>query len=68
MYTQGEPSCTRVIEQIKQTQINLKMGKKISITASVGVTQARAYNDLVKVADKLLYQAKKAGRDQVVQG
>ncbi len=59
---------TRLIEQIKKTEINLKMGKKVFITASVGVTQAQAYNDPIKIADKLLYKAKNGGRDQVVYG
>jgi len=42
--------------------------KKISITVSIGVTTnpGKTFNDMIKKADKAVYQAKNNGRNQVV--
>lgn len=43
--------------------------KNINITVSIGITKVKKndiLNDAIKVADKNLYKAKKAGRNRVI--
>ncbi|TPE51533.1 diguanylate cyclase [Maribrevibacterium harenarium] len=53
---------------IAQTQVDI--GKeRLSVTVSIGVassSQSRNYSELLQLADKALYRAKKSGRNRVV--
>mgnify|MGYP003531145588 CR=1 FL=1 len=61
----------RIREKIATTSVEVD-GQKISMTASFGVACYPApgindLNDLLKAADKALYEAKESGRNRVVQ-
>jgi diguanylate cyclase (GGDEF)-like protein len=59
----------RLNKAIKAAAIELKNGKTISITVSIGVSsfapERKSAAALIKSADKALYQAKETGRDRV---
>jgi diguanylate cyclase (GGDEF)-like protein len=58
-----------VSERIREHVESNAIAEKYKITVSIGVTQLRdqeSINELVKRADKLLYKAKKSGRNCVV--
>ena len=61
----------RLCQHIRGNRVQLRTGETISISASVGVVEwsskERAEATIIK-ADKALYKAKSAGRDQVVIG
>jgi diguanylate cyclase (GGDEF)-like protein len=53
---------------IAQTQVNIGTDS-LSVTVSIGIAtsvQTHDYGELLQLADKALYRAKKGGRDQVV--
>jgi diguanylate cyclase (GGDEF)-like protein len=60
----------RVIDHIQGIRIALPAGKTLSFTASAGVAFSTGENtqldDMLKIADKRLYAAKKAGKNKVV--
>ncbi|MFC4700899.1 diguanylate cyclase [Glaciecola siphonariae] len=60
----------RVRSALEQTSVNFE-GKRISMTVSIGLSSKVMSNDdeqaaLLAFADKLLYQAKESGRNQVI--
>jgi diguanylate cyclase (GGDEF)-like protein len=58
-----------VSERIREHIESNSIAEKYQITVSIGVTQLRdqeSINELVKRADKLLYKAKKSGRNCVI--
>jgi len=59
-----------VAEKLKEAISELKFSKPLKATASVGVTvfpeEAKNLEELLGVADKLLYYAKNAGKNRVV--
>ncbi len=68
---QSRQIAERVIARIAQERIEIAPGVEISITASMGVTCARAWlthdaDALVDAADRNLYRAKREGRNRVV--
>ncbi|MFC3099614.1 diguanylate cyclase [Altererythrobacter lauratis] len=63
-------ACERLREGIAALPIILPEGKALAVTLSIGVAALRPDDDrtrLISRADEALYQAKKAGRDQVKQ-
>ena len=55
-------------EEISAAQFDVGHGKSISLTVSIGVasTQASKFEDMLAVADHLLYDAKALGRNRVI--
>lgn len=51
---------------IEETQSIRVMGSDSSITTSIGVIKATKADDLIRKADKLLYQAKRTGKNRFV--
>ena len=66
---EAEQACQRLLKDIREDNIETDAGH-LSITVSAGLTASTATigngEDLLKVADGLLYEAKSAGRDRVV--
>lgn len=60
----------RIRRTIEKHPFNLSNGKTVNITVSIGVATypdtTTNFNDLLKEADKALYEAKQAGRNNVV--
>jgi diguanylate cyclase (GGDEF)-like protein len=58
-----------VAERIRRDIENMRVSQ-ISITVSIGVSDTRSIgtniDELVKKADQALYQAKRAGKNQVI--
>lgn len=64
----AEQVMTRLNQAIKDAPVALRSGGSLSITISVGVTEARADDSLESLkerADQALYQSKRNGRDRV---
>jgi diguanylate cyclase (GGDEF)-like protein len=69
------PSASVVSERVRQHVERYKFeyeGKRIPVTVSLGLAgmphpDIKAPEDLLALADKALYEAKNAGRNQVVQ-
>ena len=55
-------------EEIAATRFDVGHGKSIGVTVSIGVTstQAAKFEDMLAVADHLLYDAKALGRNRVI--
>jgi diguanylate cyclase (GGDEF)-like protein len=64
-------ACARRINQAIHGERWNQVSAELTVTASVGVATTHALKDLgslVKLADERLYQAKRAGRDRIVDG
>ncbi len=63
--------CNRILESLRSTPLVLEEGEEIRVTASIGVgllgeaPDAREAADLLRLADRALYSAKRHGRDQL---
>ena len=58
----------RIRKSIEETEIEIAEGKKINITASIGVAEKRegdTIENVIKRADEAMYRAKKLGRNRV---
>ncbi len=68
--TEAAELCTRVCRGIRNAEAKDNSGKKISLTASIGVASVQRQRisgeELIRRADESLYQAKDAGRDRSV--
>lgn len=58
----------RLREAIARRRTKLENGTELAVTASIGVAalQSEITKDILRLADEALYQAKRAGRNQVV--
>ncbi len=72
--TTAEAACevaTRLIKRVAETRIDILEGDHIALTISIGIATLRdgetSMNMFLRRADTALYEAKKKGRNQVVQ-
>lgn len=67
---QAKNIAERIRSTVEQRTFSLSNGKTVSITVSIGIATypdtTINFNDLIKEADKALYEAKQAGRNKVV--
>lgn len=61
-----EWTVARCFAAIHNHSFTLDDGSTLEITASIGVAEAKAHDDVLKAADESLYKAKDYGRDQIV--
>ncbi len=67
----GTQTAERIRAEIAAAFVQIRSGKKVAVTVSLGITKLRAGDDdksFLERADAALYQAKKAGRDRVIVG
>ncbi|HUN54919.1 MAG TPA: diguanylate cyclase [Smithella sp.] len=67
----GILTAKRIKEELKKRPFPRSFGQNIYVTVSMGLAQYKAneeMNAFVHRADKLMYQAKKAGRDKICSG
>jgi len=60
----------RILKLLQENYINPESKEQISITGSIGIVMAKEggmdYTDLVRIADKAMYEAKNAGKNSYV--
>lgn len=60
----------RILKLLQENYINLESKEQIPITGSLGIVMAKEggmdYTDLVRIADKAMYEAKNAGKNSYV--
>ena len=60
----------RILKLLQENYINPESKEQIPITGSLGIVMAKEggmdYTDLVRIADKAMYEAKNAGKNSYV--